>query len=142
MCVCNILFPLTFLQLDLPAVSGPQSVFPLLLPRRRVLVFSRRSGDDARLFHPELVNLRCRNRDHVSGCLLNSKQTQFMEHEASGAHLSAGLGADEPRDGTEVVVVRPDENPEERSLGAAPVHRFSFTRQLHLHRSLTAGVSL
>lgn len=48
----------TFLQLDLPAVGGPQSVLPLLLPGGRVLVLGGRPGDDARLFHPELVNLR------------------------------------------------------------------------------------
>lgn len=39
-------------------MSGPQSVFPLLLSRRRVLVFSRSPSDDARLLDPELVNLQ------------------------------------------------------------------------------------
>lgn len=48
---------LTFLQLDLPAVRGPQPVLPLLLPGGRVLVLGRRPGDDGRLFDPELVNL-------------------------------------------------------------------------------------
>lgn len=49
---------ITFLQLDLAAVRGPQSVFPLLLSRGRVLVFSRRPSDDARLLDPEVVDLQ------------------------------------------------------------------------------------
>lgn len=48
---------LTFFQLDLTAVCGPQAVFSLLLPGRRVLILSRCSGDDARLLHSELINL-------------------------------------------------------------------------------------
>lgn len=47
----------TFLQLDLPAVGGPQPVLPLLLPGGRVLILGGGPGDDARLLHPELVNL-------------------------------------------------------------------------------------
>lgn len=56
-------------------------------------------------------------------------------------HLSAGLGAYEPCDGAEVVVVRPDENPEERGFSPAPLHCFRLAGQLHLHRSLTSRVA-
>lgn len=58
------------------------------------------------------------------------------------AHLSAGLGSYEASDGAEVVVVRPDEDPEQGGFGAAPVHGFGLAAQLHLHRRLTPGVSL
>lgn len=58
------------------------------------------------------------------------------------AHLSAGLGVDEACDGAEVVVVRPDEDPEQRGFGPAPVHRFSLTGQLHLHWCLAPRVTL
>lgn len=57
-------------------------------------------------------------------------------------HLSAGLGADEPSDGAEVVVIRPDENPEQRRFSSAPVHSFRLAGQLHLHGRLTPRVSL
>lgn len=59
----------------------------------------------------------------------------------SVSDLSAGFGADEASDGAVVVVVRPDEDPEQRRLSSAPVHGFRLT-QLQLHWSLTPGVSL
>lgn len=57
-------------------------------------------------------------------------------------HLSAALGADQLGDGAEVVVVGPDEDPEERGLRAAPLHRLGLAAQLHLHGGLTARVPL
>lgn len=57
------------------------------------------------------------------------------------AHLSAGLGSYETSDGAEVVIVCPDEDPEQGRFGSAPVHGFSLAAQLHLHWRLTPGVS-
>lgn len=138
----ELTWPLTFLQLDLPAVSRPQSVFPLLLSRRRVLVFSGSPSDDARLLDPEFVDLQDVNEATYWNC--PSIFCFLMIYDSlwpARAHLSARLGAYEPRDGAEVIVVRPDENPEQRGFRSAPVHCFRLAGQLHLHRSLTSRVS-
>ena len=60
-----------------------------------------------------------------------------------GAHLSAGLGANEASDGAVVVVVGADEHPEERGLRPTPVHRLQgLPAQLQAHRGLAARVRL
>lgn len=132
----------TFLQLDLPAVGGPQPVLPLLLPGRRVLVLGRRPGDDARLLHPELVNLQHQQQLSVSTASASARWSPAPPCGGPHTYLSAALGADQPGYGAEVVVVGADEDPEERSLCAAPFHRLSLATQLHLHRGLTARVPL
>lgn len=73
---------------------------------------------------------------------LHSPVTQVSElYYCPSAHLSAGLCGDEASDGTVVVIVCPDENPEEGRLRAAPLHGLWFSAQLHLHRCLTPRVS-
>lgn len=61
----------------------------------------------------------------------------FLGH----AHLSTCFGPDEPGDGTEVVVVGADEDPEHGGLGAAPLHILRGLRVgLHLYWRLTPRI--
>lgn len=109
--VVNVVGGAVLLQLDLSAVCGPQPVFPLLLPGRSVHVLSGGRRDDTGFFDSKLV------------------------------HLSTCFGPDEPGDGTEVVVVGADEDPEHGGLGAAPLHILGGLRVgLHLYWRLTPRI--
>ena len=74
--------------------------------------------------------------DHTLVCLKVSAVT-FPSH----AHLPTRFGPDEPGDGTEVVVVGADEDPEHRGLSAAPLHVLGgLCVGLHLYWRLTPRI--
>lgn len=57
-------------------------------------------------------------------------------------HLSAGLGANEASNGTEVVIVSANEYTEKGGLCSAPVYVLGRIRNLQFHWSLAAGIRL
>ena len=141
-------------------MRGPEAVLLPLLPGGRVLVLllGGGAGDDARLLHPELVHLR-EGRSREGGQFLNCSFVSvvilttlfstllcfvyFSRRTRRGlSDLSAGLGSNEAGDGAVVVVVRPNQHPEEGRLGTAPVHRLRLAGQLQRDRTLTPGVPL
>lgn len=74
--------------------------------------------------------------------VVESTSKRSFRQESAGAHLPACLGSNESGNGAVVVVVRPDENAEERRVGAAPLQRLGRKRHLEFDGCLTARVAL
>lgn len=76
----------------------------------------------------------CLDSDHVSP---SEADSIFIRH----AHLSTCFGPNQPGDGTEIVVVRADEDPEHGGLSATPLHVLGgLGVGLHLYWCLTPRV--
>lgn len=56
-------------------------------------------------------------------------------------YLPTSLGPDEPGNGTEIVIIRANEDPEHRGLGTTPLHVFGrLDIWLHLYWRLTSRI--